>query len=233
MRKILQLLTFLTTSVLFAQFPPTMMKSSKKISKFDKYAGSIYVFEDYKQADVINESSGTFEAELNYNIYTDALEFTEDSKLFQLVKTPTTHARIDGDYYYFCNFKTQRGVRKDGYFVLVELNDLYRIYKRYELKITDPEDMNSMGTSTIGKIKVLKTLYLEENGIILELPMSKKGILSAFSDKQDELKKYIKKEKIKLKKEEDLIRLVAKYNALKSIDASPTRSLLGNTDQNN
>jgi len=69
--------------------------------------------------------------------------------------------------------------------------------------------------------------FLEENNIIVELPLDKKEILiTAFSDKSDELKQYIKKEKIKLKKEEDLVRLVAKYNALKNLSSSPSNGLL-------
>ena len=42
-----------------------------------------------------------------------------------------------------------------------------------------------------------------------------------------------KKEKIKLKKEEDLTRLVAKYKALKNMEVNQPQSLLSNRVQNN
>ncbi|WP_344820985.1 hypothetical protein [Aquimarina gracilis] len=86
---------------------------------------------------------------------------------------------------------------------------------------------------TMGKIKLVTTFYLEENEIILELPLSKKDLLLTFSDKEKELKEYMKKEKLKLKKEEDLLRLVARYNALKNLNANPSQSLLSSMVRNN
>jgi len=51
--------------------------------------------------------------------------------------------------------------------------------------------------------------------------MHKKDILTVFNDKEGEIKEYLKKAKIRIRKEEDLIRLVARYNAIKSSDADP------------
>ncbi|MDH7445347.1 hypothetical protein [Aquimarina sp. 2201CG14-23] len=226
MRKILQFLFLVMSPVLFAQLPQSLLKPTKRISTFDEYDGSIYKTLRYKQASVIDEKSGTFDAKLRYNTYADALEFKKSSNIFELVKSPTAHARIDGDYYYYCEFRTQRGLKRHGYYVLVELNERYRIYKKYSAKIIDPEKRGSAsGTATPGKVQTITKYYLEERGVIMELPMNKKEILSTLGDKEEELKIYIKKEKIKVRKEEDLIRLVSRYNALKSSDTQ-SRSLL-------
>jgi len=221
-RKILQFLFLIISPVLFAQLPQSLVKSTEKITTYDQYDGSIYKSLRYKDATV-----GTFDAKLRYNAYTDALEFKKNKELFELVKNPTSHARIDGDYYYYCNFKTQRGISRKGYYVLVELNEQYRIYKKYDVTIIDPDKKGSVsGTSAPGEVIIKTVYYLEERGTIMELPMNKKKLLAALNDKEEELKKYIKKEKIKLRKEEDLIRLVSRYNGLKSSDSGPSRSLL-------
>jgi len=117
---------------------------------------------------------------------------------------------------------------------LIELTDQYRIYKRLTLDITDPEEKGpvSSGITAPGNVKTITTYYIEESGIIMELPMNKKGLLATFSDKQNELKEYIKKGKIRVRKEDDLIRLVARYNALKSDETSQNRSLLSTADGN-
>ncbi len=233
MRKILQILFFLATPIVSAQFSQ-VIEPSKKMSELNKYVGSVYLNKDYQKANVIDEKSRSYDARLKYNIYTDGLELKEGGQLREVIKSSTTYARIDNDYYYYCNFKNTRGVKKNGYYILVELNNNYRVYKKYSLKITDPQEMDPMtGSSVTGKIKLITTYYLENANEIQELPLNKKGILSAFSDKQSELKEYIKKEKIKLKKEEDLIRLVARYNALKNIDLNQPGSLLSNRVQNN
>ncbi len=234
MRKILQTLFFLITPVFaFAQFSQAI-NTNEKVQELEKYAGSVYVSKDYEQATVIDQNSKTYDARLKYNIYTDALEHQKAGKLHEVIKSPTTYARINDEYYYFCEFRNERGHKRFGYYILIEMNDAYRVYKKYSLKITDPKELDPMtGNSVTGKIKRIATYYLEEGNEIKELPLNKKDILTAFSDKEEELKDYIKKEKIRLKKEEDLIRLVAKYNALKNIDSNQQRSLLSSRVQNN
>ncbi len=215
--------------VLFAQLPQSLLKSTERIVKFDDYEGSIYQSLLYKDASIIDEKSGTFDAKLRYNIHTDAIEHKKGDNLFTIVKNPTTHVRINEDYYYYSEFRTQRGIEKPGYYVLVEYNEKYRIYKRFVTEIREPSNNGSVnGTSEPGKIRINTTYYIEEEGTIMEFPMSKKAVLSAFSDKADELKAYMKKEKIKLRKEEGIIKLVSKYNALKNLGPESSKSLLTN-----
>ncbi|MBQ4818663.1 hypothetical protein [Aquimarina sp. MMG016] len=233
MRKLLLLLLLIFSTSVFAQLPRSLMTSTQRISSFDEYDGSVYMKSKYKESSVIDERSGTFDAKLKYNIYSDALEYKDGSNYFAIRKVPTIHARIDGDYFYYCNFKTQRGLKRDGYYVLVELNDKYRIYKRFTLDIKEPKKNDLTSLEEAGELKMVTTYYIEEAGMIMELPMSKKDMLATFSDKESELKQYMKKEKIRLRKEEDLIRLVSRYNALKSSDDTPSRSLLSNRSRGN
>ncbi len=229
MKKLLLLLfLIIAPGLLLAQLPRNLLKSTERVSTFDEYDGSIYMKMRYKESSVIDEKSGAFDAKLKYNIFTDALEYNQGSKYFEVIKSPTVHARIDGDYFYFCNFKSTRGLNREGYYVLVELNDKYRIYKRFTLKIIEPTQNTLTQVAEAGQLKMTTTYFVEEEGTIMELPMNKKEMLAIFSDKESELKVYLKKEKIRLRKEEDLIRLVARYNALKSADSTPSQSLLSN-----
>ncbi len=228
MRKIILISVFLTNLTFYAQLPQNMLTPTEGIADYEEYEGSLYLKAQYKEASIIDEKLGTIDAKLKYNIFTDALEYKEGSNLYNIYKAPTVHARIDGDYFYYCEFKNTRGVDRSGYYVLVELNDQYRIYKKYTLRIKDPISNEMTHTHYPGELRTLTTYYLEENNVILELPMNKKELLASFSDKQEDLKSYLKKEKIRFKKEEDLIRLVSRYNALKSNDSTRTRSLLSN-----
>lgn len=230
MRKILLFLCLALSSTIFAQLPRDLLNTTKKDYTFEDYDGSIYMTSSYKDANVIHEKSTTFDAKLRYNIHADALEYDSGSQLYELVKKPTIHARIDGDYFYYCTFESQRGVDRSGYYILVELSNGYSIYKRLTLKIKEPRNGVGVGApSEQGAVRTSTTYYLEEAGVIMELPMNKKDMLASFNDKENELKEYIKEEKIRLRKEEDLIRLVARYNALKSSAGSASsQSLLSN-----
>ncbi len=233
MKKYILFIFSLTACISFAQLPKSLMNPVEEDNPYYDYAGSIYMSSRFKESSVIHEKSTTYDAKLRYNIHTDAIEHKSGSELFELKKNPTTHARIDDDYFYYCNFKNQRGLNREGYYILVELNDKYRIYKKLSLDIKDPSEQATVNirVAETGKIVINTTYYVEENNIILELPMNKKEILAVFSDKQEELSQYIKKSKIRLRKEEDLIRFVARYNALKSSGSEPTQSLLSNLIQ--
>lgn len=229
---ILKVLLLLSIEVT-AQLPRSLVKPVRRVSVFDDYEGSVYERASYKSGKVIDEVSGNYEAKLRYNIYTDALEYKSNSNLFELHKRKTVSAQIEEDYFYYCNFKTERGLKKDGYYILVELHNNYRIYKKYELIIKEPQKNTMTQLSEPGSIKQMITYYIEERGIIVELPMKKKEFLAVFNDKENELVKYMKKEKIRLRKEEDLIRIVARYNALKNMESNRPQSLLSNRVQNN
>jgi len=185
MRNLIQVLTLLTCSVIFAQLPQDMLNSSKKITKFEKYAGSIYSNKEFQKSNIVYKNEKSFDLPLNYNIYTDAIEYEKNLDLFEIAKDPATFAQINGDYYYYCDFKTNRGQSRKGYYVLVEANESYRIYKKYEVEITDPAEKESMpGNFTMGKIKLVTTFYQEKNDVISDLPMNKKDILAAFYGSQ-------------------------------------------------
>ncbi len=224
------------SSVIFAQIPTSLTKLSESNDSFDTYKGSIYNTLRYTNSSIIDEKSGKYDAKLRYNIFSDALEFKKGTQLFHVAKSPTTHARIDDEYFYYCEFKTRRGAKRSGYYVLVDLNEQYRIYKKYSLKIIEPRKNNSninTETETPGNIIKLTKYYIEEGGAILELPMKKKELLYVLGDEMDKLKEYIKKEKIRLRKEEDLIRLVFRYNTIKNHNTNIPRSLLSSMSSSN
>ncbi len=229
-------LLFLTvSSISFAQLPKNLLNDIQKDYTYSEYTGSIYMNLSYKESSVIHEKSTTYHAKLRYNIHEDAMEYKEKSNLYELIKNQTTHVRIDDNYFYYCDFKNQRGHNKSGYYILVELTNLYSIYKKITLSMENSVNQRVIGNASNepGKIVQNITYYIEEEGVIMELPLNKKEMLATFSDKENELKEYLKKEKIRLKKEEDLIRFVARYNALKSSNPNSSNSLLTNTLRGN
>jgi len=237
MKTTTQLIIFFISSIVFAQLPVSLKEISESTESYYDYKGSIYNTINFIKSSVIHEKSGKYDAELRYNIHTDALELKRRNDIaFNIIKSPTTHARLGDDYFYYCEFKTRDGIRKDGYYILVELNENYKIYKRHTLKIIEPKKGATVVTSEVeneGKIIKLTRYYIEEGGVIIELPMKKKQLLSVLGDEMNKLKAYIKKEKIRLRKEEDLIRLVSRYNAIKNVNSNQPRSLLSSMGQSN
>lgn len=227
------ILIVILPTLLFGQLPESLIQKNDQVYLFDEYNGSIYLTDRYKKATVIDEQSGSIDTKLKYNIYLDAMEYRYDSKFYSVLKKPIVHIRIMDHMFYYCNFQTARGLDRSGYYALVESQEKYRIYKQYTLKITEPKkgSGSSYGVDP-GTIKRITTYYLEENNVILNLSQDKVKLLETFRDKENELAVYLKTKKIRLKKEEDLVQLVAKYVALKNIDNDNSKNLLSDINKN-
>jgi len=102
-KAILIALLLCTAPTLFAQLPKHLLTETERVDNYDDYDGSIYMKFKYKNSSIVDEKVGTFDAKLKYNIYKDALEYTKGSQLYEVTKSQTVHARIDGDYFYFCD----------------------------------------------------------------------------------------------------------------------------------
>lgn len=216
----------------YSQIPRSISEPTQYVNKFESngYQGSVYNSVGFTESSITDENAGVYTGQVRYNIDADIIESKIGDELYKLKRDPKLYVRIKDENFYYCEFKTERMLLRKGYYVLVDLNDRYSIYKKYFLEIKDPEKSGgTTGSPTPGHIKVETAYFLEEGGIIKELPKDKKSALIAFKDKEDELKAYIKAEKIKLRKEEDLVRLVSRYNKLKSNNRGRSRSLLVNT----
>ncbi|RZS98841.1 hypothetical protein [Aquimarina brevivitae] len=211
-----------------AQLSQSIARPIQKPSAFNDYDGSVYERVAFRKAEISDKQHGTHIAELRYNIHTDALEYENDNGYFELYKRTTLNVRFDDEYFYYCKFKNERGADREGYYVLIEKHENYSIYKKYDLEFREPKRVTMTQVEESGKINQVITYYLEERGVITELPMRKKDFLAIFRDKETELEDYMKEERIRLRKEEDLIRIVSRYHALKNIDGDISNGLLTN-----
>lgn len=231
MRKILLLLLLLCLQNSFAQLPISLLENTKANLFFQDYEGSIYTSKNYKLSSIVQENTGAYEGKIRYNIYDDRMEHKKENQLYTIQKKENIHIKIDDEYFYYCNFIDMKGFKKHGYYVLVELTNSYKIYKKYTLKIVDPTNTQKVNNqlAEAGKLRKRVTYFLEEGNKITELPMKEKDLLAKFSDQKDNLKSYIKKQKIRFRKEEDLIRFVSKYKMLLSDNPYPSgESILTN-----
>ncbi len=211
-RILLQLVLFIVPYVLLGQLPREYFQTSKQVTKFDEYDGSMYIYNKAKPAIVYKGDIESQEAKLKYNIYTDAFEHKDKSHTYTVIKSSTIQITLDHEDFYYRDFKTKKQLNQSGYFVQLDKKKHYGLYKKYTIEITKPKSSYVMSEApTPGKLKTIISYYLEENDIILELPINTKKFLSLLNTKSKEVKEYMKKEKLKLKREEDLIKILSYY----------------------
>lgn len=153
----------------------------------------------------VGETSGTIP--IRYNVFLDTVEVSEKGTVYELPKdepTPSFTFTTTKEKLVFVNTNDIYS----GYFF--ELNDgKYRILKKVVAKyIPATPAPNSLIAGTPAQFSLQKPMYFIhfENSFI-KIPKNSKELAAEMPHKAKEIKEFIDKNKIKLSKEEDLVKL--------------------------
>jgi hypothetical protein len=175
---------------------------------YTEIEGSPYLKDAWARGTVKAKHNGkTYElAKMRYDAYKDELEYEENEKAY----------RFSGE---ITEFATTDGVFRNGFPVFESLTarSFYQVVYDGKVKLlkrtvarVQTEKLYSSATQTKRFVKE-EFLYLLKNGVFTRLKKDKKALLEALGEKQDELEAFIKDQKLKLSKEEDILRVLEKY----------------------
>ena len=175
--------------------------------------GSPYLNEDFTVGTVYIENEQPYQAQMRYNAYQDEIQVKSTKGISSLFKRAYVWALIGGEMFKIEEYET-RGQTTKGYFI--ELNEgQARLLKRIVHEFKEAEE----ATSSYSKGKPPRfdqeiTYYLSIKGApAKEVKLRKKDILAYLANNGD-TENYAKKNKLKLKTEEEVIRLLGYYNSL-------------------
>lgn len=155
--------------------------------------------------------------ELRYNAYSDEMEFSSDNEVYIADKEPGMVVGFeDLNKKYIClNYNFGFGDRY-GYLVLLVSNpQKYSLYKREKFELLKGEkSINGINKDRNDYYSKEKDLYLLGYENDFKKLDNKKNLLEAFNSKSNEVENYLKTNKINLKKESDLIKLISYMNTL-------------------
>ena len=157
---------------------------------------------------------------LRYNVYNDEIQMKinlDDDKIVGLIKSLNHYAVINNKEYHYMSYSDNDKSINEGYFILVSNdfeNSLY-LKKIVKFKLGQPEK-DSFRKAIPSAFKNFERYYYQKERVLFQLPTKKKDFLLHFSDKKEDLKKFMKAEKINLKDEKDLIKLFKYYDSLKN-----------------
>jgi len=177
--------------------------------------GSPYLYETFLPSKVIINDSTTYNAMLRYNAYNDEIEMKKDEKVTALFKRPYIEAIINNSHYKILEYKSEADKNKTGYFVALTPLGKHQFYRK-DIKVFKE---GKKAASTYSKDVPPSFENMVNYYVVLEnstqtrlLKLKKKNLLSLLGD--EELPSFMKKEKIDLKNEKDLIKLFQYYNTL-------------------
>lgn len=156
---------------------------------------------------------------LRYNANKDYFEVKKnialkDNQAQLLVRTNEITVLLDNNEYTFVPANTENMIK--GYFIVLESGKKVSLYKKINKSFIPGQKAYSSMTRPVApmyKEKIVLYLY-SSDGILTELPTSKKGKLKAFNKNHKELKSFLKENKLNLNKEKDLIKLTNYYNTI-------------------
>lgn len=143
---------------------------------------------------------------LRYNVFADEIEIKDPTSdnYSSLIKSPEFFAKINNDIYLYVLGEN------GGYFKVLTEGKSYDLYKRSTVTYQDaipPKD--SYGKETPAQFSRHDTYYIvSKGGSFYELPNNRKKFVSIFKSNQKEIDQYIKKNKINLKQERDMIKVM-------------------------
>lgn len=182
-----------------------------------KVKGSPYLNNDFEDGQVyINSKVKSLGYRLRYNIYTDEFEIfnSEKNKIVALFKTSDYICKIKGVTYKYFSYTDVNANEKDGYFVEL-LTAKIPLYLKYRSVYhpAQPSD-NPLSYDKPASFSTSKDYYLLKDGKMQLLPTKKSKFFPVFGQNQNKIKQFVKKNKLKISKEKDLIKIVQYYNTL-------------------
>lgn len=184
--------------------------------------GSVYLFDDWKEATIIlKDSSYVTDYPMKYNLRSRYLEFKgkDDSinvLFFAKVDLMFVNTVNGTSVYESCaNYVMDFPELGDCEFVEVMAQGKVLLIDKLTLGMVEANYNTALDAGeTSDTYYVEHSYYIIKNGNLIRISKSKGSIISALDDKKDQLKSFIKTNKLKMRQPENIAKVVKFYNSL-------------------
>ena len=197
----------------------TFREIFKKVNFVDlnDVEGSAYNDSIYKTATFYyKDNQKIAECLSRYNGYSDEIEMMNSNGTFgSLKKVDFLRVNLNSKLFVVSSSPDFKN-GESGFFIEKVINEKCSLYfKESKSFIKAIPAKSGYHTATKSKFVDESNYYIKfGNGALRKIPQSKSKLLKLFPDKRDNLKAYISENKIDLKKESDIIKLINYYNTL-------------------
>jgi hypothetical protein len=232
----LLLLLLMSGSVLMAQSPSKFQRSNPNQAPIDKknlpsapygsstgsygdmdsrgIKGTAYLNPAFIEGSLIFANGDRLDKQpLRYNLYTQQFQIIQNDDTLAIANADEIEYLLMADkVFVYTNYLCQ-GKHKSGYFELLE-NGECRLLKRW---VATYHEVDPSGSSTIADdcfYRDCQCFIQFFKNPAAPVSSSKKDFIRSFANNGEEVKAYMKQEKLKAKHETDLIKIVDYYNTI-------------------
>jgi hypothetical protein len=204
---------FESTSRIYNQIRQLLNTKEKDPYKIDwsNVKGSPYLYEKYKIAQfyVGNKSYGNIM--MRFNTYSNEIELLpqDGQETEALIKVDESRIVFDNKTLKLFTFNDEDGSENKAYFLILNDEKNVQLLLRKKCKFSPNEKAATQNQADrAAKFTQYDYYYIVKNGELTQVDAKKKAVVNLFPGKESEIKKYIKSEKLKLKKEKDFAKLI-------------------------
>jgi len=183
--------------------------------KMSDIQGTPYLKEEYNQGKVVTSDGKSYEnIPMRYNAFSDDLEFKKGADYYNFDPKSIVKRAEFGGVIFSCMTYGSEDKTKSGFFeILTEGRATLSI--RYTIKYLEKEKVQPFADPQPARFdKPKKEYYLSFGSFPAKLITTKKSLLELFGSQKDEMDAYISKNKLSIREEGELIKIVAHFNSL-------------------
>ncbi len=180
--------------------------------RYTNVKGSPYLHNDWTTGSVKLRSGKTFDGmKLKYDQVEDDLIFLSDGGKEMTFAEPVVEFTIQ-DKTFRRGYPAADGASANAFYEVLTEGKM-ALLKRTSKKVIEEPAYNA--ATSVKSIRTNENYYLTATNLELtKIKKDKKTILSALSDKQAELESYMKDQRLDLRQEQDVVKLISYYNSL-------------------
>lgn len=193
-----------------------------RTKKYEDIKGTAYLYPSWATG-TLTEKNGKVYSNLllKYDSYKDRVELNQDGQILEVSaleypKFTLTFAEPGTNDVMKHSFSTGfdiPGFSRTNYFDLI-YQGRFTLLRKYKTSFVE-ENVTSYGTSDAQKSFQLNKLYfvIDQDKISKEVKLNKKSILEAFPLQSERIEAFLKEQKMKVKSESDLIKIITFLDA--------------------
>lgn len=177
--------------------------------------GSPYLNKEYQVGTVQTDGDIIYsDIPLRYNCFEDVLEFTKNKVSYDLIpKTIVKRAEFGGQVFSCKDYESKGGTEKSYFEILVEGKASLLVH--YSIKFFEKEPLKGYAEPKPARFDDFeKNYYISINNSPAKKISNNKKWIEILADKQKDVDSYISKQKLSVKKAEDMKKIIGYYNSL-------------------
>ncbi len=177
--------------------------------------GTPFVNPIYKEGETIINGNSKTKALMRYNAYYDSIELLDENGVSRkLLRRKSIEANFDGKTYKIFNY-SEAGKVREAYFNPLNEGEIMLLFRPKKLFVQAEKPEDGYDKYDPPTYKDVSSYFIRTgDSPATKTKLSKKQILKHLNKNIAEVKKYMAMEKLDLKKESDVIKLIDYYNSL-------------------